>query len=253
MPIIPSFRRLRWVYQQFRVIFGYIMNSRPAGNTKLTVEGKEKGTGAVFKNWTNLQETPRPVSRHSRYILRWKEPSTPLSGQRWQKCHVTDLTYLPSWALQCRCHYFIRRVSETRDRGMLCVFYMYTQCSLRRVPTTQSPQREQDAVHGLLLGTKLQSQDGKWQCDPWGGGGGTTPHWVIFPRARFEWGKSFTFSIPLASREVAIGYPCLCLCILLVMESGGRDCACIVTLWERWDLCMEMSEKQLANSFKQWI
>lgn len=40
MPIIPS----------FRVILGYIMNSRPATDTKHTVEGREKGTGPFFKN-----------------------------------------------------------------------------------------------------------------------------------------------------------------------------------------------------------
>lgn len=46
------------------------------------------------------------------------------------------------------------------------------ECSLRRVPANQPPQREQDAVHGWpsLLGTRPWSQGVRWWwCDPWWG------------------------------------------------------------------------------------
>lgn len=51
---------------------------------------------------------------------------------------------------------------------MLCVFCMYTQCSLRRVPTNQPPQREQDTVHGwhITLGDQASKSGYKMMVWP---------------------------------------------------------------------------------------
>lgn len=132
---------------------------------------------------------------------------------------------------------------------MLCVFSIYTQCSLRRVPTNQPPQREQDTVHGwhITLGDQASKPGYKMMVWPLVG----EHHTGAFaqdPDLSEE--RALPFLSHIHPRKWPIELPllwgwsfCLLSPSLVCGEWRQKLCSHCDIVEERWDLCMEMSEK----------